>query len=273
MTAKRRVLWQPNSEPQRRFLACSAQTAMLGSGIGSGKTSALLAAAARQTGNPRHRAAIFRLDYPSLRHIIASSIPLFLPLGATYNKSEHVWRFPKGSTILFSHLEDELAMYQHAGAEYSFLGFDEAQQLAGDAVDGNGQPINSAFAYLQTRLRAPVDSGLDLECRLTATPWGRGVGWLKAFFRIPDSGDDVEFVDKQSGYRRCFFKSTVFDNPAVSQDYIRNLQNLPAAQKKALLYGDFTSNVGQVFEGMELPQAHSRPVPHSCRVGCLERCR
>jgi len=39
---------------------------------------------------------------------------LFLPLGASYNKSEHTWTFRQGSTIEFAHLEDETAIYQHA---------------------------------------------------------------------------------------------------------------------------------------------------------------
>src|SRR5436190_24328555 len=96
--SNRPILWQPNSDVQRAFLACSARTAMMGGGAGGGKTSGLLAAAASQSANPRHRAVIFRKDYPSLRHIISASYPLFLPLGATYNKSEHTWRFPRGGS-------------------------------------------------------------------------------------------------------------------------------------------------------------------------------
>src|SRR5207253_3633126 len=113
----------------------SARYAMLGSGIGSGKTSALLAASAAQTANPRHRGIIYRLDFPSLRHLITKSYELFLPLGARYSKQEHTWTFPRGSTIEFGHLEDEVAMWQAAGKEFSFIGFDEAQQLQGDATD------------------------------------------------------------------------------------------------------------------------------------------
>src|SRR5262249_11288439 len=148
---KRPVLWQPNSDVQRAFLACSARTAMIGGGAGGGKTSSLLAAAAQQTSNPEHKAIIFRRDYPSLRQIISQSMKLFIPLGATYNKAEHIWTFPKGSTIQFGHLEDETATYQHAGQEYSFLGFDELTQLPGDAVDSEGQPINDAFSFMQSR--------------------------------------------------------------------------------------------------------------------------
>ena len=245
--SKPNVLWQANSDFQRRFLACSARIGLAGGGGGGGKTSALLAAAASQTANPRHRAAIFRKDFPSLSHIISSSFPLFLPMRATYNKSEHCWTFPSGSTIRFCHLEDQTAIYQHAGAEYSFLGFDEAQQLPGDVVDSRGQPINSAFAYLQTRLRAPKDSGLRLEIRCTATPLDRGMAWIKSYFRVTDSGEDVEFVDEVSGFRRCYFKSTYRDNPNLAPDYRKMLLDLPSAQRRALLDGDWTAREGAVF--------------------------
>jgi Terminase large subunit, T4likevirus-type, N-terminal len=154
------VLWQPNSDVQRAFLACSARTAMIGGGAGSGKTSALLAAAALQSGNPKHRGVLFRRDYPSLKHIISASYALFMPMRATYNKSDHTWTFPSGATIEFSHLEDETAVFQHAGKEYSFIGFDELTQLPGDSVDSRGQPINSAFSFMQSRLRSAADSGL-----------------------------------------------------------------------------------------------------------------
>jgi hypothetical protein len=244
----RRVLWQPNSDVQRAFLACSARTAMMGGGAGGGKTSALLVAAALQTANPKHHAVIFRRDLPSLRHIITASYPLFLPMRASYNKAEHCWTFPRGSTIEFSHLEDETAMYQHAGKEYSFIGFDELQQLPGDSIDSRGQPINSAFSFMQSRLRAAKDSGLRLEIRCTATPGGVGMQWVKSYFRIPDSGESTEFVDEVTGFRRAYFKSTVADNPAMADDYRRMLLDLPAAQRKALLHGDWSSYVGQVFE-------------------------
>jgi hypothetical protein len=221
---------------------------MIGGGAGSGKTSGLLAASALQTANPKHRAVIFRRDYPSLKHIISASYALFLPLRASYNKAEHCWTFPSRATIEFAHLEDETAIYQHAGKEYSFIGFDELQQLPGDNVDSRGQPINSAFSFMQSRLRAPNDSGLRLEIRCTATPGGPGMAWVKAYFRIPDSGESTEFVDQVTGFRRAYFKSTVKDNPALAgTDYERQLLDLPAAQRKALLDGDWSSYVGQVF--------------------------
>src|SRR5262249_4038198 len=98
------------------------------------------------------------------------------------------------------------------------------------------------------RLRAPADSGLRLEVRCTATPDGPGLGWVKDYFRIPDSGESTEFVNEVSGFRRAYFRSVVDDNPALSgTDYHRQLRSLPEARRKALLLGDWTAHVGQVF--------------------------
>jgi hypothetical protein len=214
-----------------------------------------------QSGNPKARAIVFRKDYPSLKHIISASYALFVPMRGGYNKSDHCWTFPSGSTLEFSHLEDEAAVYQHAGKEYSFIGYDEVQQLPGDAVDGKGQPINSAFSYMQSRLRAAKDSNLRLETRCTATPGGPGMGWVKAYFRIPDSGESTEFVDEVSGYRRAYFKSTMDDNPAIDPDYRRTLLNLPEAQRKALLLGDWSSYEGQVFSEWDYRAHTCQPFP------------
>src|SRR5260370_15919318 len=167
---------------------------------------------------------------------------------ATYNKSDHVWIFPSGSTIEFSHLEDEAAVFQHSGKQYSFLGFDELTQLPADATDSRGNPINSAFAFMQTRLRADADSGLRLECRATATPSGPGMSWVKNFYQIPESGESSEFVHPVTGFRHQYIRALASDNPAISAaDYERQMADLPAAQRKSLLYGDWTANLGEVF--------------------------
>jgi hypothetical protein len=242
------ILWEPNSEPQKAFLRSTARHCLIGGGNASGKTSALLAASAMQSANPKHRAIIFRRDYPSLKHIISASYALFLPMRAVYSRSDHTWTWPSGSTLEFSHLEDEAAVFQHSGKQYSFIGFDELTQLPADATDSRGNPINSAFAFMQTRLRADADSGLSLECRATASPSGPGMSWVKNFYQIPDSGESSEFVHPVTKFRHQYVRALASQNPAISAaDYERQMADLPAAQRKALLYGDWTALTGAIF--------------------------
>jgi hypothetical protein len=74
------------------------------------------------------------------------------------------------------------------------------------------------------------------------------MAWVKAYFRIPDSGESTEFVDEVTGFRRAYFKATFKDNPALPADYERQLLDMPAAQRKAYLLGDWSAYVGQVFD-------------------------
>jgi hypothetical protein len=266
---KPNVLWRANSEPQRAYLRSTARHCLIGGGNASGKTSVLLAASAMSSANPKHRAIIFRKDYPSLKHIISASYALFLPMRATYNKSDHTWTWPSQSTLEFSHLEDEAAVFQHAGKQYSFIGFDELTQLPGDAVDSRGNPINSAFAFMQTRLRCDADSGLALECRATATPSGPGMGWVKNFYQIPESGESSEFVHPVTGFRHQYIRALASQNPAISlADYERQLADLPAAQRKALMLGDWSAHEGQVFGEWDYNKHTCRefPVPAEWEV-------
>ncbi len=176
-----------------------------------------------------------------------------------YNKSDHTWQWSSGSTLEFSHLEDEAAVFQHAGKQYSFIGFDELTQLPGDAVDSRGNPINSAFAFMQTRLRADADSGLQLECRASGTPGGPGMGWTKNFYQISESGESSEFVHPVTGFRHQYIRALACDNPAISAaEYERQLADLSAAQRKALMHGDWSSYEGQVYSEWDY-QRHTCP--------------
>jgi hypothetical protein len=263
------ILWQPNSEPQKAFLRSTARHCLLGGGNFSGKTSALLAASAMSSGHPKSRAIIFRKDYPSLKQIIADSHALFVPTRATYHRSDHIWTWPSGATLEFSHLEDESAVYQHSGKNYNFLGFDEVTHLSGDVQDSRGNPINSAFAFLQTRLRAPKDSALALECRATGTPSGPGMAWVKSFYGIPQSGESSEFVHPLTGYRHQYIRALATENPAIdAEEYARQLALLSPAQRRALQFGDWTSFEGQVFEEWDYAKHTSEPfdVPRSWEV-------
>jgi hypothetical protein len=262
--SKPNVLWRANSEPQRAFLRSTARHCLIGGGNNSGKTSVLLAASAISSGNAKSRAIIFRKDYPSLKQIISDSHALFLPMRATYNRSDHTWRWPSGATLEFSHLEDESAVFQHSGKRYNFLGFDEVTHLGADVVDGLGNPINSAFAFMQTRLRADVNSGLALECRATGTPSGPGMVWVKNFYGIPDSGESAEFVHPLTKYRHQYIRALATDNPAISaEDYARQLAHLSAAQRRALQHGDWTAFEGQVFEEFRHERHTCRPIDPS----------
>jgi hypothetical protein len=245
---ERNVLWRPNPGPQTEFLACPAREVLYAGSVGSGKTDGLLMCAASQIGNGSHRALILRRTFPMLKDLISRSHELFLPLGGTFNKSDHQWTFRSGAILEFGFLDADEDRFRYMGRAFSFIGFDEVTSWPADDVDRNGCPVSSAYAYMMSRLRAVEGSGLRLEIRATCTPGGPGHSWVKSRWNIPDDGSSSEVIDPQTGYRRVFIRAIIADNPALARtEYARSLEALPESKRKALLEGRWDSYEGQVF--------------------------
>jgi hypothetical protein len=247
MSDKRRILFEPTPR-QAEFLACPAREVLYGGAAGGGKSTALLASAVSQTANGAHRALILRRSYPMLKDLIAQSHEFYRGLGATYNKTDHQWTFPSGAIVEFGHLDSDEDKYNYQGRAFSFIGWDELTNWPGDGVDAQGEPCNSSYVYLLSRLRAVEDSGLRLEVRATTCPGGSGHSWVKSRWAIPNDGSGSERIDPQSGFRRVFIPARLSDNPYLAgTGYQRTLEALPEATRKALLLGRFDVFEGAVF--------------------------
>jgi hypothetical protein len=247
--SKPNVLWQPAPGVQTDWLKCSAFEKLMAGGAGGGKSSCLLAAAALESKNPAMRSLLLRLSYPQLKDLIAASHLIYGPMGARYNITLHQWVFPSNSVVEFGALENtEAAIMNYSGRSFSFIGVDEIVQLAGDTVDATGQPINGAYSFLKSRLRAVEGSGASLQLCSTGTPGSVGQAWICSYFGIKESGESCETRDPITGTRRAYFHCTVADNPVLrNTSYAARLQGLPEAQRRALAEGDWSSYVGQVF--------------------------
>ena len=144
-----------------------------------------------------------------LRDMVARSHELFLPLGAQFTKQENSWTFPSGAIVEFGYLDADEDRFRYMGRAFSFIGWDELTSWPGDGVDPQGQPCNSSYLYLLSRLRAVEGSGLRLEVRATCTPAGVGSTWVKQRWAIPDDGSRSEIIDPQTGYRRVFIPARI----------------------------------------------------------------
>jgi hypothetical protein len=246
---KQNILWQPAPGVQTEWLRCSAFEKLMAGGAGAGKSSCLLSAAAAESSSPAMRSLILRVSYPMLKDLIAASHLIYAPMRARYNVTLHQWTFPSGAIIEFGAIENtEAAIMNYSGRSFSFIGVDEVVQLAGDGVDATGQPINGAYSFLKSRLRAVEGSGLSLQLASTGTPGGVGQAWIRSYFGIKESGESCETRDPITGTRRAYFRCTVEDNPVLrNTGYSARLQGLPEAQRRALAEGDWNSYVGQVF--------------------------
>jgi hypothetical protein len=247
-----RVIWKPNPGPQTEFLACPAREVLYGGSAGAGKTDGLLIAGATQTGNPAHRAIIFRRSFPMLRDLIERSHELFVPLGAQFNKQSSQWRFPSGALLEFGFLDADEDRYRYFGRAFSFIGWDELTTW----------PIDSNYIFLMSRLRAIAESGLRLEVRATCTPNGVGVQWVKQRFNIGNDDGKSEVIDEATGLRRVFIPARISDNPFLAGGaYEQTLRALPEASRKALLHGRWDVYEGAVFNEWDYGRHTCHPFP------------
>lgn len=224
--------------------------ALYGGAAGGGKSDALVIEALRQVHIPHYKALILRKTFPQLAELIDKSLNYYKRAfpKARYNASAHTWTFPSGAKIVFGSMQYRQDRTKYQGQAYDFIGFDELTHFTYDE-----------YSYLFSRNR-PNGPGTRCYIRATANPGGVGHGWVKERFitagpaMVPIT-EAVTWADKEGGShreetRRIFVPSSVFDNPALLQNdpqYVMRLASMPEAERKALLYGDWDSFVGQVF--------------------------
>lgn len=243
------IIWTPQPK-QKLFMQRPEHEALYGGAAGGGKSDCAIAEALRQVHIPHYRGLILRKTYPQLSELIDRSREIYLPAfpEAKYNDSKHVWTFPSGAKIYFGSMQHTKDRTNYQGKRYDFIDFDELTHFTWDE-----------YSYLFSRNR-PNGPGTRCYIRGQANPGGIGHGWVKERFITPAPPmktiwEEVEiaFPDGHKEKRkksRIFVPSTIFDNEILMKndpEYITRLAQLPDAEKRALLYGDWDSFSGQVF--------------------------
>ena len=242
------VIWTPQPQ-QSVFMARPEDEALYGGAAGGGKSDALVAEALRQVDIPHYKGLILRKTYPQLSELVEKSLKLYPRVyrNAKYNGSSHTWAFPSGAKIIFGSLPHEVDKHKYQGQAYDFIGFDELTHFT-----------FAEYIYLLSRNR-PNGPGTRCYVRATANPGGVGHGWVKErFITIAPPMTRVRQVITVQGENgniersmtRIFVPATVFDNKKLLENdpnYIARLGAMPEAEKNALLYGDWNSFSGQVF--------------------------
>lgn len=258
------VIWTPQAR-QNEFMMRAEDEALYGGAAGGGKSDALVIEATRQVHIPHYKALILRKTYPQLTELIEKSLRYYTIAfpKAKYNESKHTWVFPSGAKIVFGSLQHTKDKLNYQGKAYDFIAFDELTHFNWEE-----------YIYLSSRNRANGE-GTKVYMRATANPGGIGHGWVKERFITASEPmktiwEKVEIErngKKQTQYKsRIFVPSSVFDNHKLLENdpgYLTRLASLPEAEKKALLYGDWDSYAGQVFEEFRNDITHYEDRKHT----------
>jgi hypothetical protein len=239
-----RVIWKPQPK-QAIFLSRPENEVFYGGAAGGGKSDAIIVRPLRQVHIPHFRAIIFRKTFPEASQLIDRSIELYKKAfpRAKYNDNKHVWTFPSGAKVSFGSMQHKKDRIKHQGKYYDEINFDEVTHFTWDE-----------YSYMFSRNR-PGGPGTSVSIGATGNPGGRGHGWVKQRF-IDSMKPYQRYIAKIKVQGKTYIKSrifipaTVFDNKillANDPNYIASLGQLPEAERKALLFGDWNTFQGQVF--------------------------
>lgn len=232
------VINLPNpNEKQKLFLMDKHKFVAFGGARGGGKSFAIrFKAIALGLKHPGIEMLIVRRTYPELLSNHINPIKKILKVGtkeaaATYNIRDKIMTFNNGSKITFDYCNSESDINHYQGREFDIVFIDEATQMSQDQIQAIVACMRGTGDYPR-------------RCYFTCNPGGKGHGYIKRLFI------DREYMDGEYPEEYAFYQSLVYDNVALMQanpDYVRQLEALPEAKRKAWLDGDWDSFVGQVF--------------------------
>lgn len=229
-------LGRPNAK-QDLFLRDKHRHVAFGGARGGGKSWSVRAKAIKLAGNyPGITIMIIRKTYPELMANHIRPLKKLLQIGVkgnpiTYNESKKELRFPNGSMILFGYCNTDADTDRYQGTEVDILFLDEATQLSEQQI----KDLNACVRGV---------NGFPKRTYYTCNPGGKGHGYIKRLFI------DRQFMEDEYPDDYSFIQSLVYDNEVLMNadpEYVRALEALPEAKRKAWLEGDWDSFVGQVF--------------------------
>lgn len=160
-----------------------------------------------------------------------------------YNKTKKIAQLINGSKVYFRFLASYSDAIRYDGRSIDYIGIDELTHFEEAWVQ-----------VLLSCLRSPL--GYPPYFRATSNPGNIGHAWVKKrYITKTDYGKKI-YVDSQTKNTVEFIPASVYDNKILINNdpkYIKRLENLPLAKRKAYLYGDW-----DVYEGRAFPEFDER---------------
>lgn len=226
------------TQKQAQFIRADTGEVLFGGAAGGGKSyGQIVDAFLYRHRYPGSKQIIFRRTYSELeRSIIRTAQRLYPRSRWRYNSSVHTGVFRNGSVLDFGYCDNESDVYKYQSAEYDVIRFDELTHFT-----------KTMYEYLTSRLRGAND--FPKRMKSSTNPGGVGHAWVKERF-IDPAPPMTEYIP-QTGMKRIFIPSKVYDNKFLMEknpQYIQQLMALGEKDKKALLYGEWDIFEGQYFD-------------------------
>ena len=118
---QRRLVWSPNSAPQRLLLGCPAYEVFFGGARGGGKTDGVLGEWAQHAAKYRQHAVglMVRRTSVQLAETVERARQLFLPIGAKFTAKPDNCTMPGGARLAFRYLERDADAENYQGHSYT----------------------------------------------------------------------------------------------------------------------------------------------------------
>lgn len=213
---------------------------------------------------PGAEAYLFRETYDDLEANLISEWKARVPDKLyKYNESKHEARLKNGSIVRFRYVSNYQDAEHYQGRSIDYIGVDELTKHEEKTIQELLSCLRSAKGFPPT-------------FKATGNPGGKGHRWVKKRYITPTDYGQKEYTDLLTGNRIAFIPSKVYDNPAIMANdpaYVRRLENLPEAKRRAFLHGDWDVYTGQAFpEWSEKIHVcdNFEPPEHWMRWRCLD---
>ena len=234
------INYVPNKK-QELFHASSCEEVVYGGAKGGGKSCALvMEALAYGLENAGAEMYIFRETYDDLEANIIKEWKEKVPKELyTYKEGKYAATLINGTVLKFRYIRNFQDAESYQGRSMDWIGVDELTKHEERSIQ-----------VLLSCLRSP--KGFKPRFRGTCNPGGIGHVWVKDRYITPTGYGEHEIIDTVTGGKIAFIPAKVYDNTVLmlnDPNYVKRLENLPEAQKKAFLYGEW-----DIFEGQFFPE-------------------